>query len=81
MKQHQVVLSMTLKMISHTDMVARNGHTGDKIQTKETTKEYRDGWDAIFGKAGYGKCPAQGSPCACTGECKQPKEEVPYKPS
>jgi len=32
-------------------MVARNEHTGDKIQTKEITKAYRDGWDAIFGKA------------------------------
>jgi len=31
-------------------MVARNEHTGDKIQTKETSEAYRDGWDAIFGK-------------------------------
>ena len=31
-------------------MVAKNDITGDKIQTKTTTKEYRDGWDAIFGK-------------------------------
>jgi len=32
-------------------MVARNDVTGDKIQTKTTTKEYRDGWDAIYGEA------------------------------
>ena len=32
-------------------MVTKNEITGDKIQTKPTTKEYADGWDAIFGKA------------------------------
>ena len=32
-------------------MTSRNDITGDKIQTKPTTKEYADGWDAIFGKA------------------------------
>ena len=30
-------------------MVTKNEITGDKIQTKPTTKEYADGWDAIFG--------------------------------
>lgn len=32
-------------------MVAKNDITGDKIQTKPTTKEYSDNWDRIFGKA------------------------------
>jgi len=32
-------------------MVARNEHTGDKIQTKETSEAYRDNFDAIFRKA------------------------------
>jgi hypothetical protein len=62
-------------------MVAKNEHTGDKLQSKPSTKKYRDGWDAIFGKAGYGKCPNHDSPCACSGECKQPKEDESSKPS
>jgi len=61
-------------------MVARNEHTGDKIQTKETTKEYRDGWDAIFGKAGYDKpcvgCRRREIPCSCNNT----KEKDSYKP-
>jgi len=32
-------------------MVARNEHTGDKIQTKETSEAYRDNFDTIFRKA------------------------------
>ena len=48
-------------------MVAKNDITGDKLQTKVTTQEYRDGWDAIFGKAGYSKptdvCCGKCSPC------------------
>lgn len=32
-------------------MVVKNDITGDKIQTKPTTKEYADNWDRIFGKA------------------------------
>ena len=31
-------------------MVTKNEITGDKIQTKPTTKEYEDGWERIFGK-------------------------------
>ena len=46
----------------------RNDITGDKLQTKVTTQEYRDGWDAIFGKAGYKKpddvCCGKCSPCS-----------------
>ena len=41
-------------------MTSHNPITGDKLQSKPATKEYRDGWDAIFGK---------------TEECKQPKED------
>lgn len=29
---------------------SKNDITGDLIKTKTTTKQYRDGWDAIFGK-------------------------------
>lgn len=45
---------MTLQMTSRTD---RNPITGDKLQTKPSTQKYRDGFDAIFGKAGYSKPP------------------------
>lgn len=31
-------------------MTSRNDITGDKIQTKPTTKEYADNWDRIFDK-------------------------------
>lgn len=31
-------------------MVAKNDITGDAIQTKVSSKTYRDNWDAIFGK-------------------------------
>ena len=45
-------------------MTCRNDITGDKIQTKPGTKQYRDGWDAIFGKAGYDKpCCGKCNPC------------------
>lgn len=47
-------------------MTSHNPITGDKLQSKPATKEYRDGWDAIFGK---------------TEECKQPKEDESSKPS
>jgi len=53
-------------------MVARNEHTGDKIQTKETTQKYRDGWEAIFGKAGYSK-PCCGGSTSCTALCEREK--------
>lgn len=45
-------------------MVTKNEITGDKIQTKPSTQKYRDGFDAIFGKAGYDKpCCGKCSPC------------------
>lgn len=53
-------------MTSHTDP-SRNPITGDKLQTKPSTKEYRDGWDAIFGKAEKlmdEKCCGKCSPCS-----------------
>jgi len=31
-------------------MAARNDITGAAIQTKSATQQYRDNWDAIFGK-------------------------------
>ena len=49
-------------------MTSRNNITGDKIQTKPSTKKYRDGFDAIFGKAGYHKpedvCCGKCNPCS-----------------
>ena len=52
-------------------MTSRNNITGDKLQSKVTTQEYRDGWDAIFGKAGYSK-PTEVRPrtdYVCCGKC------------
>ena len=46
-------------------MVAKNEHTGDKLQTKPPTKAYSEGWERIFGKKG---CKAE--KCFCTGACK-----------
>ena len=40
-------------------MASRNDVTGDKIQTKPTTKEYSDNWDRIFSK----------DKTTCCGEC------------
>lgn len=40
-------------------MVSKNPITGDKIQTKPTTKEYSDNWDRIFSK----------DKTTCCGEC------------
>lgn len=31
-------------------MATTNEITGDSIQTKTNTEQYRDGWDRIFGK-------------------------------
>lgn len=31
-------------------MATTNDITGDSIQTKTNTEQYRDGWDRIFGK-------------------------------
>jgi hypothetical protein len=53
-------------------MTSHNPITGDKLQSKPATKEYRDGWDAIFGKKDHPPC---------TEECKQPKEDGSSKPS
>lgn len=60
-------------------MTSKNDITGDKLQSKLTTKEYRDGWDAIFGKAGYSRpedtCCGKGSPCK-GHEVKNQKDEA-----
>jgi hypothetical protein len=37
-------------------MTSHNDITGDKIQTKVTTEEYRDGWDRIFKHPIFKKC-------------------------
>lgn len=34
-------------------MTSRNDITGDKLVSKETTKQYRDNYDAIFGTPLY----------------------------
>lgn len=31
-------------------MTAKNEHTGDALRTKETTENFRNNFDAIFGK-------------------------------
>ena len=50
-------------------MTSRNDITGDKIQTKPTTKEYANNWDTIFGK--QERC--KNKECFCTGECRKEK--------
>jgi hypothetical protein len=50
-------------------MTSRNPITGDKIQTKPTTKEYEDNWDRIFGsckKTPEGDLDVNN----CCGKCK-----------
>jgi hypothetical protein len=32
-------------------MASTNDVTGDKLQSKSTTKKYRDNWDLIFNKS------------------------------
>jgi hypothetical protein len=52
-------------------MTSRNPITGDKIQTKVTTDEYRDNYDKIFNK------PCCGGSTMCTAPCMKdtPKEK------
>jgi hypothetical protein len=64
-------------------MTSKNPITGDKLQTKPSTKEYRDGWEAIFGKAGY-PSPASSdleSPKECCGKGCNKHKETTCKPS
>lgn len=58
--------------------MTHNNITGDKIATKATTKAYRDGWEAIFGKkkqptaepVSRKACRKLGNSCACEfGKC------------
>jgi hypothetical protein len=56
-------------------MTSHNDITGDKIQTKPTTKEYSDNWDRIFGGCKHtpegdldiGAC--CGGSTSCTAPC------------
>lgn len=57
-------------------MVAKNDITGDKIQTKPTTKEYADNWDTIFGdckRTPEGDLEVQVNGTCC-GKCNPKKE-------
>jgi len=61
-------------------MTSRNDITGDKLQTKPATKQYRDGWEAIFGKAGYPTPPTEKETCCgscspCGGHSKESDKE------
>lgn len=59
-------------------MTCRNDITGDKIQTKPTTKEYADNWDKIFGnckRTPEGDLEVQVNGGKCCGKCN-PKEEI-----
>jgi hypothetical protein len=65
-------------------MTSRNDITGDKIQTKPTTKEYADNWDRIFGgsspanglckKTPEGDLEVQVNGGKCCGKCKEEKK-------
>ena len=55
-------------------MTSRNPITGDKLQSKPATKEYRDGWDAIFGKAEQ-KLRGKNTECFCTGACREVEKQ------
>ena len=60
-------------------MTSRNDVTGDKIQTKPTTKEYADNYDKIFGKKkelppacdNYGRCNCTNNKCYISKEEQQ----------
>lgn len=51
-------------------MTSRNDITGDKIQTRPTTREYADNWDKIFGK-----CACSPDLCKCIDKCKLKEKE------
>ena len=60
---------------------SKNSITGDKLQSKVTTKDYRDNYDRIFGKEDSkccGKCsPCSGHSSASNGlEIENQKEET-----
>lgn len=76
-------------MTSHTEArpraASRNPITGDKLQTKPSTKEYRDGWDRIYTQEDKMKktlvqqselkpCPNPNG-CFCDGTCLTKKEK------
>ena len=62
-------------------MTSHNDITGDKIQTKVTTEEYRDNYDKIFSKEDYDEydktienllqvdIPCCGGSTSCTAPC------------
>lgn len=59
-------------------MTSCNDVTGDKIQTKPTTKEYADNWDRIFGnQKETQECLSQKGGCwgdKTTCKCKEEKK-------
>lgn len=55
-------------------MTSRNDITGDKIQTKVVTQEYRENYDKIF-KKDQEKCCGKCSPCS-GHEVENQKEEM-----
>lgn len=62
----------------------KNDITGDKLQTKPTTQQYRDGWDAIFGKAEKLMKKPIWNPCqghACESDLEESKNERTPKES
>jgi len=63
---------------------SKNDITGDKIKTKPTTKEYSDGWDAIFGdweRTKHGDLIPPKGGCCGGHACESDKEEDKCKPS
>jgi len=53
---------------------SKNDITGDKLQSKVTTKDYRDNYDRIFGKEDS-KCCGKCSPCTGHDNESQKDEE------
>jgi len=50
-------------------MVAKNDVTGDAIRSRQSSKQYEDGWDRIFGKK-------DDADLGLEGDTREPKTQV-----
>lgn len=58
---------------------AHNEHTGAKLQSKVSNKEYRNNYDLIFGKKHKPKDKC--SKCECDGGCKNKASNLKFSTS
>ena len=55
-------------------MVAKNDVTGDAIRSRQSSKQYEDGWDRIFGKK-------DDADLGLEGDTREPKTQVTQQKS